>query len=280
MAFSRVSVIVPASNAEATLERAIRSAWDQTLPPDEIVVGDDGSIDGTAALAESLGAVVVRLPKGNGAIARNRAVDASGGDLLLFLDADDWWKPTKIEAHRHRWEEAPASFVFDTAVRVQPDGNVAGPMGAGPDGSVPWDAFLDWTTWTSGSSFSVSRERYLALGGFREELVSQQDVDFWVRCAALLGPAQRISRPHTFYRLSPNGVSKRPRDVEGNLRTLVSGWPFATEEQREGFFQLMALTAAGFTPFPGCLRYLRLAGWPVHRAKFWRALARSLRDAA
>ncbi|MCB8933341.1 MAG: glycosyltransferase [Chthonomonadaceae bacterium] len=279
MEFRRVSVIIPASNAEKTLEQAIRSAWEQSRPPDEIVVGDDGSTDGTAALAETLGAHVVRLPKGNGAIARNQAVDASTGDLLLFLDADDWWKPTKVEAHLRRWSEAEASFIFDTALQMSAQGQAVGPMGAGPDGPVPWEAFLEWTTWTSGSSFSVPRSRYREMGGFREELVSQQDVDFWVRCAAEAGQAERISAPHTFYRLSPDGVSKRPRDVEANLRVLLSGWPFASDGQKDAFFQLMALTAAGFTPFPDCIQYLRLAGWPVHRPKFWRALARSLRAA-
>lgn len=280
MQFSCVSVIIPARNAEATLEKAIRSVWDQTRPPAEIVVGDDGSTDGTAALAEALGASVARLPQRNGAAARNGAVTASRGDILMFLDADDWWRPTKVEAHLERWSQGAGSFVFDTALQVDPAGREVGPMGQGPDGPVPWQAFLQWTTWTSGSSFSVPRDRYLALGGFREELVSQQDVDFWVRCAEAMGPAERISAAHTIYTLSPNGVSKRPREVEANLHTLLAGWPFASEAQRGEFFQLMALTAAGFTPFPGCLRYLRLAGWPVHRPKFWRALARSLRDAA
>lgn len=275
-----VSVIIPAHNAQATIERALASAREQTRPPEEIVVGDDGSTDDTALLAERAGARVLRLGKGNGAIARNRAVEAATGDLLLFLDADDAWEPGKVAAHLDAWSRGEPSFVFDYATRLRPDGVSDGFLGQGAEGPVEWEAFLEWTTWTSGSSFSVPRSRYVEMGGFREELVSQQDVDFWMRCAAQYGPAHRIGRPLTRYQLSPGGVSKNPTSVEANLRTLLAGWTFASAEQKQAFFTLMALTAAGFTPFPRSLRYLSLAGWPLHRPKFWRALARSLRSAA
>ncbi len=274
--FASVSVVIPAYNAETTLARAIASAWNQTRRPDEVVVADDGSADGTAAVARGAGARVLSLPHANGAVARNRAVEAASGELLLFLDADDAWTPHKIAAHLEAWSCGDPSFVYDVATRVP----VGGFMGAGPEGPVPWERFLQWTTWAGGSSFSVPRERYLALGGFREGLVSQQDVDFWVRAAHAFGPAWRIGSSHTLYQLSPGGVSKTPTAVARNLSTLLEGWPFASEVQKREFFVLMALTAAGFTRFPRCLEYLGLAGWPVLRPKFWRAIARSIRDAA
>lgn len=280
MRFDSVSVVIPAFNAEATIARAVGSAWAQTRRPDEVIVADDGSSDGTAAAAERAGATVLALPHANGAVARNRGVDAASGELVFFLDADDAWTPHKVSAHLEAWGTHEASFVYDVATQVRPDGTRAGPMGAGGDGQVPWEAFLQWTTWASGSSFSVPKATYAAVGGFREELVSQQDVDFWVRTAEAYGPAWRLSASHTLYQLSPGGVSKTPLAVSQNLRTLLEGWPFATESQKREFFVLMALTAAGFTPFPRCVEYLRLAGWPVHRPKFWRAIARSLRDAA
>ena len=139
-----------------------------------------------------------------------------------------------------------------------------------------WDEFLTWTTWTSGSSFSLPRSRYREIGGFNEHLISQQDVDFWVRCAHAFGPAHRIARSYTGYQISPGGVSKRPRLVAKNLERVLEGWPFASEAQKREFFVQMALTAAGFTPFPRSLEYLALAGWPLGRGKFYRALTRSL----
>ena len=280
MRFGSVSVVIPAFNAEATIARAVASAWSQTRRPDEVIVADDGSSDGTALAAESAGATVLRLPHANGAVARNRGVDAARGELLFFLDADDVWTPHKVSAHLDTWAAHEVSFVYDVATQVRPDGTRAGLMGAGGEGPVPWESFLQWTTWASGSSFSVAQERSIAVGGFREELVSQQDVDFWVRVASEFGPAWRVSASHTLYQLSPGGVSKTPFAVSKNLETLLAGWPFASDQQKREFFVLMALTAAGFTPFPRCLEYLGLAGWPVLRPKFWRAIARSIRDAA
>lgn len=280
---AKCSVIVPAYNAEDTIEQAVRSALEQEPKPLEVIVADDGSSDGTAERAEMSGAKVLRLSHLNGSVARNRAVEAAGGDLLFFLDADDWWKPGKIAAHLAAWNLLPISgqsggpaFVIDVATKVRPDGHVCGLLGAGAHGDLAWEEFLTWTNWTSGSSFSIFRSTYLDLGGFDESLIAQQDVDFWMRAAYRFGPAHRISRSYTCYRLSPKGVSKQPKDVEANLKRALSNWPFASDEQKREFYIQMTLTAAGFSRFPGCLRYLRMAGWPLWRAKFWRALARSV----
>jgi glycosyltransferase involved in cell wall biosynthesis len=271
----RISVIIPAFNAAGMISRAIASAFAQTHPPNEIVVADDGSTDGTAKEAREAGATVLELRKANGSVARNRAVDTASGEMLFFLDADDWWEQTKIETHLGVWRERNPSFVVDVAQKMIGD-EERGLLGAGPEGDVAWEEYLLWTTWTSGSSFSVPRERYLSLGGFSEDLISQQDVDFWVRCAHAHGPAYRIAHPHTYYRLSPGGVSKKPRDVEGNLQRVLAKWPFASEKQKSEFRMQMILTAAGFSRFPSSLQYFKMAGWPIHRMKMWRALGRSI----
>ncbi|MDA8454598.1 glycosyltransferase [Acidovorax sp. GBBC 3334] len=113
MSLPRVSVIIPAYNAEATLERALDSVRAQTLPPLEVICVDDGSRDGSAALArryDPAGAFrlrVVQQPRNAGtAAARNRGLDLAEGDVIAFLDADDVWSPGKLEhqvtaMHRH-----------------------------------------------------------------------------------------------------------------------------------------------------------------------------------
>ena len=86
-----ISVLIPVRDGAAYLAEAIESALSQTLEPDEVVVVDDGSQDDTREVATSFGSNVAYVrqdPAGSGA-ARNRAVDASTGDLLAFLDADD-----------------------------------------------------------------------------------------------------------------------------------------------------------------------------------------------
>lgn len=96
----RVGVVVPAFNAESFIDEAIHSAMDQTRPPDEIIVVDDGSNDRTAAIAMSTGderVTVLRQANGGVASALNSAFTASRSDILCLLDADDMFLPTKIE---------------------------------------------------------------------------------------------------------------------------------------------------------------------------------------
>jgi len=96
---ARVSVVIPAYNAERYLAAALRSALEQTAGRLEIIVVDDGSTDGTRALAERFSArgVVCRAaPSRRGAAAaRNLGVAAASGDYLAFLDADDLWPPER-----------------------------------------------------------------------------------------------------------------------------------------------------------------------------------------
>jgi len=81
-----LTVIIPTLNEIAYLPRLLDALDVQTRLPDEVIVADAGSTDGTADLAQSRGAQVVR--GGMPAVGRNAGVRAARGDLLLFLDAD------------------------------------------------------------------------------------------------------------------------------------------------------------------------------------------------
>ena len=88
-----VSIIIPAFNYERYVGRAIESALAQDHTPIEIVVVDDGSTDATAAAArayESRGVRVISQPNQGLAAARNTGIQNSSGELLFFLDADDF----------------------------------------------------------------------------------------------------------------------------------------------------------------------------------------------
>jgi hypothetical protein len=95
----KLSVVIPCSNAEARLERSVSSVVEQAVPETEIIVVDDASTDGTAALAERLGARVRdfalrRLGQKSGSAgARNAGLGAARGDYVAFLDAGDAYGP-------------------------------------------------------------------------------------------------------------------------------------------------------------------------------------------
>ena len=121
-----VSVVIPSFNAEGWLPGTVLSLLEQEIPPDEVIVVDDGSTDGTAAIASSFGAPVklVRRPNGGLGAARNTGTAHSSGDLIMFLDADDRLVPDALAVlldlhdrypgagayvpnHRELWSDGP-----------------------------------------------------------------------------------------------------------------------------------------------------------------------------
>jgi glycosyltransferase involved in cell wall biosynthesis len=107
----RVSIIVPARNAEDTLEQTLASALSQTERDLEVVVLDDGSDDATAAIVERLARSdhrvrLLQQAASGVAAARNAAIAASTGEFIAPLDADDIWAPTKIERQLARFASA------------------------------------------------------------------------------------------------------------------------------------------------------------------------------
>ena len=118
-------MIVPAYNVERYLGEALESALAQTVPPAEVIVVDDGSTDGTRAVAESFAPRVVCVPQENAGPgpARNRGAALATGDFLAFLDADDVWEPDKLERQLAAFRADPGLELVFGHVRefVSPD---------------------------------------------------------------------------------------------------------------------------------------------------------------
>ena len=95
-----ISVIIPVYNGERYLVEAIESALAQSWRPIEIILIDDGSTDGSAALARRFAPEVKYefIDHAGAGAARNRGVALAGGDYLAFLDADDLWTKRKLES--------------------------------------------------------------------------------------------------------------------------------------------------------------------------------------
>ena len=95
----RTSVIIPAYNAATSLQQSIDSALHQTLLPLEIIVINDGSTDETAMVTKKYGNNIIYLEQANAGqgAARNAGLSVARGELIAFLDADDYWMPTFLE---------------------------------------------------------------------------------------------------------------------------------------------------------------------------------------
>jgi glycosyltransferase involved in cell wall biosynthesis len=95
-----VSVVVPAFNVAGYVEEALASVAGQSVRPLEIIVVDDGSVDGTGPLLDRLEVEkrdvwpplrVIHQPNAGPSAARNVGLDVARGPLIGFLDADDRW---------------------------------------------------------------------------------------------------------------------------------------------------------------------------------------------
>jgi glycosyltransferase involved in cell wall biosynthesis len=121
----KVSALCAVFNCERYITEAIDSIRAQTVPVHEIVVVDDGSTDGTAevVLRHAPDARLIRISHAGISSARQTAIDAAGGDLLAFIDADDIWSPDKTERQVALLRQRPDADVVYGRMRnfISPD---------------------------------------------------------------------------------------------------------------------------------------------------------------
>lgn len=115
----KISVIIAAFNVEKVLQRALDSVVAQSFPAHEIIVVDDCSTDDTPGIAERYSeqhanVSLLRLATNGGpSVARNAAFSASTGDWVAILDADDAWRPDRLEVLARLATESDADLVMD-----------------------------------------------------------------------------------------------------------------------------------------------------------------------
>jgi glycosyltransferase involved in cell wall biosynthesis len=131
-----VSVVIPAYNAEITIDETLRSVRGQTHALLEIIVVDDGSTDTTLALAKAHAAIdprvqVIHQSNGGVAAARNTGWQQSRSDIISFIDADDLWAETKIERQLQVLEGAGprAGMAYTFTAEIDSRGVVCGLIG-------------------------------------------------------------------------------------------------------------------------------------------------------
>ena len=174
-----LSVILPAYNAERYLEEAVSSVRRQRwVGETEILLVNDGSADGTAALAERLGLRVLNKERGGAASARNGGILASRGAWILLLDADDVLCDGALEALCRPFGERPeTAAVFGRAEDfLSPELTPEQRSGmkvrdGGYDGVLP------------GCSL-IRRTVFDAIGLFDESLKSGETVDWMMKLRA------------------------------------------------------------------------------------------------
>lgn len=200
-----VSIIIPTYNREASIARTVESALSQSYARTEIVVVDDGSTDGTAAVLSSYGdrIVVVTQENAGPSAARNAGVGECQGELVAFLDSDDLWSPDKIERQVAVMLAARGMAVCCvTNAAFHEDGRIVTTSFR----CSCVDVSEEEGYWLNAGDIISSRfllfnqvvmiwkDVFLKAGGYRQELRILEDHDLAMRLA-LKGPWAFISEP-------------------------------------------------------------------------------------
>lgn len=193
-----ISVIIPAYNAEKYIARAIEGVMAQTLPATEIIVVNDGSKDGTLKQLAKFGDAikVINVLNGGAAYARNTGIQQAKGELIAFLDADDFWYPEKLEkqlqvfSNHHSVGFSCCNFAnistkfgfidnnfsrFESGVEVFTDRLL------GSEEAL--HLLLRRNVIGTCSNVVIKREVLDKTGLFKTDLKQSEDFELWLRCA-------------------------------------------------------------------------------------------------
>ncbi len=217
-----VSIIIPVYNKSAFVRDTLKSALGQKYPKIELVLVNDGSTDGSLAILEEYRSKfpdkIILIDQENGGVSKatNVGIQASRGEYIQFLDADDLLSPDKIENQVSLLEGNPPFVVASCEwVNFKDDilQNSRLPYGVFRN----FDSGLDWLlqSWNNQEmmqpgAWLTHRKLIEKAGNWDESLIINQDGEFFLR---VLMNCQRIifeKKGKVFYRIpGVNNVSQQ-----------------------------------------------------------------------
>ena len=186
----KFSVIIPCHNPGRLILDALASVERQTVRAYEIIVINDGSVDGTKDLVKSSGIDVKYLETdyGNAAAARNAGIRVAEGDWLAFLDADDVWYGDHLLRASRQLGEGNDVGRLNRHNRLGAKGEIRGEareIASAPMSGLDLQDYIDMSKgrpWFPGmSGCIVSRERAIKVGLLDVTQYRRHDIEFWLR---------------------------------------------------------------------------------------------------
>ncbi|MCW5713922.1 MAG: glycosyltransferase [Bauldia sp.] len=208
-----VAIVIPCFNSEATIGEAIDSALLQDRVA-EIVVVDDGSTDGSAAIASGYGDRVRVLTGANAgvSIARNRGIDATTAPLIQFLDADDILKPGTMALRVDALVSSGADAVVTDWQQFRDEGGVrvAEPPRSAPFDDLARDAELSCMTrfWAPPAAILYRRSIVERAGRYRADHKTLDDARFLFDVARAGAAFRHEAHPGALYRVHAGSKSR------------------------------------------------------------------------
>lgn len=235
IAWPLISVVVPTYNCETFISEALNSVVSQNYPNLEIIVVDDGSLDGTVEKIRTFGdgiRLVQQANQGPGA-ARNHGARVARGEYLAFLDGDDVWLPGKLRAQIQHIKDNPSiQLVYGHWRRWYPDSDGsytsaeehttifdAGNIDVEGSGWVYCRLLLDSILHTI--TVLMRRRLFEDVGGFDASLRRGEDYDLWIRLSRLV-PMHKLEMTLALYRMHPKNTTWQPTAENYEYRVLAN----------------------------------------------------------
>jgi glycosyltransferase involved in cell wall biosynthesis len=219
---ARVSIIIPAYNAQAFIASTIKSVLASSFADFEVIVIDDGSTDQTAARANVGDERVRVIQQANAGMSasRNRGVALSKAEFIAFLDSDDEWHPLKLQHQLAALDTHPDHDICFSAFQVWQGEEQAAFFDEPRAGSVD-PALTGWIypqlildNHALPSSVLMRRKAWDQLGPFLCENQQTDDWEYLVR-ASTQHRFVRLAEKYVLYRQHPESLSKRMPLING-----------------------------------------------------------------
>ena len=222
----RVSVVMPAFQAEKTIGAAISSVLSQTFRELELVVVDDGSTDATAAIAAAHHGPIrlVRQENSGVAVARNRGIAAASGELITFCDADDFLFDTHLESLVANYEAHEDVIVTANSFLLFPGGIERSRIrhkGRFPSFGEQRLAILEQNIVSIQTLFPSRLVE--EIGPFEIAKKRAEDWDFWMRAIFAGNRVVLLRKPLSIIRIVPTGLSSDREAMDAEVEMVYDG---------------------------------------------------------
>lgn len=241
MVRKKISVIIPNYNYARYLDQAIQSVLVQSYENVELIVVNNGSTDNSLEVLKKYGdeILLINQPNLGQSGARNSGLSLSSGDLIAFLDADDFWQPNKLEMQISLIND-DTQLVYCGIAPFKDLGNEKLQSVLPKYKGNCIDFFIDLpgaSIVLSGESTALfSRELLDQVGNFDVELNSTAGWDFFRRCSRVTN-FDFVSEPLVNYRLHSSNMSNSNAKVILDMRRAYSklfkdkAWSIPMEKQ-------------------------------------------------